>query len=87
MGLRRSTEHVFSAEQLKTGWLLLRHARHKSWSADCFRFTPLGDPDNDRITGGGGEERVIFSPKLSGLSKGVPDYLSPDYRGTTVSVI
>jgi hypothetical protein len=32
-------------------------------------------------------ETVIFSPKLSGFSEGDPDYLSPGYRGTTVSVI
>jgi hypothetical protein len=68
MWLRHSTDRFFSAEQFKTGWPFHHHARHRSWSADCFRFTPRGDPDNDRITGGGGGGIELY------LAQNCPDY-------------
>jgi len=60
------------------GWLVLFHPLHPSWSMDRFRF-PLGNPDNEWITGG--KERAKVGSKLSGLLG------DPDYRGITVLVI
>jgi hypothetical protein len=47
---KHSRDHVLTAEELKSSWLLPLHPRHQPRSADCLRISP-GDPDNDRITG------------------------------------
>jgi hypothetical protein len=43
-------DHVLTAEELKSSWLLPLHPRQQSRSTDCLVIYP-SDPDNDRITG------------------------------------
>jgi hypothetical protein len=81
--LRYSTNHILTAEELKTGWLFPRHSRHQCRSSGCLRISP-GGLENGRIIGR--KERVIGGPILSGLW-GDPDYRSPDYGRTNVRVI